>query len=372
MHTASLIRLALVSGLACFAALAHAAAAAKDAALPTGPLAQDCSMSTPRSRAARLLPALQRGFGVQYWGATYDARTLAAQPHGVLVIEATRVGALYSDTGREVLFTPEEIAAINRGGSRPVLGYLNVSEVEDYRDYWIDHVAASAQQGTGSLPQWYGPQAREGDHLAAYWTPAWRDIVLARVDRLMAAGVDGLFLDDVLHYYSHALDETLRWPGGERQKGPSDAPGFAVEMMRLVEAIAARARAWNCDALIIVNNGVFIGRDAAETAAATNGRTVFSRYLDAIDAILVENASVPTAHPHTMQALKEDFQSRGVPVLTLDIATQFPGSDFAELRGTIAGMAHRTGFFPYVSQDNAYNQLYPPITLLPDVPVAAE
>lgn len=347
-------------------------AVAQGTVLPPEPPAQDCTMSSPRSRAADLLPALRRGFGVQYWGDTYSAEALAAQPHGILIIEITKIGAPYSDTGREVSFTPEEISTIGRDGKRPVLGYLNVSEIETYRDYWIDHAAAREDGGDQPIPQWHGPHTGHGDHLAAYWTHGWKDILLARVDRLMEAGADGLFLDDVLHYYSHALDETLRWPEGERPAGPADAPGFALEMMRLVEILAERARAWNCDALIIVNNGAFIGRDAAGGTAAPDSRAAFASYLGAIDAIMVENLSAPNTHPHTLEALKEDFQDNGVPVLALDIATQFPEVEPGQLRETIAEKAARSGVFPYVALDSAYSQLNPPIILPPQGPAASE
>lgn len=320
-------------------------------------------MASPRSRAVSLTSALRQGFGVQYWGDTYSAEKLAAQPHGLLIIEITKIGAPYSDTGRELPFTPEEIATIRRDGERPVLGYLNVSEIETYRDYWID-LAVPAEGGDPQpLPPWHGPHTAHGDHLAAYWTQEWKDILLARVDRLMGTGADGLFLDDVLHYYSHAMDETLRWPDGEQPARPSDAQGFAMGMMHLVEALAARARQWDCDALVIVNNGVFIGRDAAGASAAPESKTAFASYLDAIDAIMVENLSASDTHPHTLEALKEDFQAKGAAVLALDIATQFPGVEPEQLRKTVAEEAARTGIFPYVALDSAYSQLTPPITL---------
>lgn len=326
-------------------------------------------MASPRSRAAALTSALRQGFGVQYWGDTYSAEKLAAQPHGLLIIEFTKIGAHYSDTGRELPFTPEEIATISRNGERPVLGYLNVSEVETYRDYWIDHAAAVKAGGDPLPPPWQGPHTAHGDDLAAFWTPEWKEILLARVDRLMAAGAGGIFLDDVLHYYSHALDQTLQWPEGTRPAGPSDASGFALEMMRLVGALAERARAWDCDALIIVNNGVFIGRDAAGASAGPDSKAAFAAYLDAIDAIMVENLSAPDMHPHALEALKEDFQANGASVLALDIATQFPEIEPGQLRDRVTAQTARNGVFSYVALDSAYSQLTPPITL--SLPAAA-
>lgn len=331
---------------------------AQDVALTPPDL--ECSLSGARSRAARLAPALRQGFGVQYWGEGYDAATLATQPHGLLILETTTIGAPFSETGREVLFSPPEIAAIRRDGTRPALGYLNVSEIETYRDYWVDQIGTTPPD---PLPDWYGPTAEAGDHLAAFWTEGWRQILLERVDRLMQAGVDGLFLDDVLHYYSHALDDTLRWPKGPRPDAPAGAPALANKMMDLVREIAGRARLWNCDALIMVNNGVFIGRDAAGAIPGPEGRAGFGAYLEAIDAVMVENLSAPTTHAHTLEALQQDYLAHGVAVLSLDVESQFPDQPPRDLRRAVTDTARRSGAYPYIAADAVFNRLSPPIRL---------
>ncbi|MCQ0971433.1 hypothetical protein MLD63_13485 [Paracoccus sp. TK19116] len=319
-------------------------------------------MSSARSRAAELALALKDGFGVQYWGAGYDAESLASQPHGLLILEATKVAAPYSDTGHEILFTPDEMALIEQNGLRPALGYLNVSEIADYRDYWIDQMDGVDIGVPDSLPAWYGPRTAHGEHLSVYWTDAWRSVVLAQTDRLMQTGVKGLFLDDVLHYYSHAMDKTLQWPNGVSPVAPDGAPAMAIEMMELVVLIAKRARQWNCNAYIVVNNGVFIGRDAA-AAPGVEGRVAFAAYLEAIDGIMVENLSAPSTHPHTIEALQEDFRRHGVAVLSLDVATNFTDQKPEDLSGSIARKAAELGYYPYVSADDVFNQLYPPIRM---------
>lgn len=320
-----------------------------------------CQLSADRLRAMRLDRALNVGFGVQYWGDRYTAEGLAEQPHGLLIIEAAKVGALYSESGREEFFSPEEIATMSRGGERPVLGYLNASEIENYRDYWIDSAAGRNHGEVTSLPAWFGPHAGHGDHLSAFWVSEWRDVLLSRVDRLMASGVDGLFLDDVLHYYSHASDKNLVWPGTGRPNGPEDAPGLARAMMELVIVVAERVRAWDCGAFVVVNNGVFIGRDAGETAEGDRLRPVFDAYLSAIDAILVENVLSPAAHPNTRLALEEDFLNNGVKVLTLDVVPPFRSEGTDEQRQRMVDEASEAGFFPYVVEDGGFNRLWAPI-----------
>jgi uncharacterized protein (TIGR01370 family) len=340
-------------------ATAEGAAAESTPVLPA-PAARPCAPSADRYRAMRLHRALADGFGVQYWGERYTAEELAEQPHGLLIIEGAKVGAPYSESGREVFFTPDEIAAISRGGERPVLGYLNAGEIEHYRDYWIERTEGSAGEVAAS-PGWFGPHTGHGEHLAAYWAPEWQDVLIARVDRLMALGVDGLFLDDVLHYYSHATHKNLRWPDSGRAEGPQDASGLAKAMMELVIAVAERVRDWDCGALVIVNNGVFIGRDADEAADGDGARPVFEAYLAAIDAILVENALSPSAHPDTRAALDEDYRESGLTVLTLDVLSRFGGEDLAQLRQRMAEEAREAGFYPYLVEDSAFNRLWAPI-----------
>ena len=210
----------------------------------------NCEDSADRRRAIRLGKALANGFGVQYWGQDYNAEALAEQPHGLLIIEAAKLGAQYSAHGREEFFSPEEIKMISQEGARPVLAYLNVSEIEEYRDYWVDQLASRHDSPSAGPPEWFGPLAQHGDRLAAFWLPEWRDILLERVDGLMSSGVNGIFLDDLLHYYTHSVNAHSKWPSATRPDGPTDAAALAQAMMDLVVAISERVRAWNCDAYV--------------------------------------------------------------------------------------------------------------------------
>lgn len=335
--------------------------AAPDAAVPQAtPSSVACSSSADRMRAMSLGRALDAGFGVQYWGDQYTAEGLAEQPHGLLIIEVARLGAQYSANGREEFFTPQDIARISRDATRPVLGYLNVSEIEDYRDYWVDVEGVDAD-----MPPWFGPLGQHGDRLSAYWLDSWRDVLLDRVDRLMATGVDGLLLDDVLHYYTHATGAHTPWPEDKRPNGPKDASGLAKAMMALVVEVSDRVREWNCDAFVVVNNGAFIGRDAGGDEGTGGSLPEFETYRAAIDGILVENALSSAAHPSTRVALTEDFQSHGLQVLTVD-AVDGPGaSDIGSARKSVAEDAFLAGFYPYVVDDGWFNRLWEPIPVEP-------
>jgi uncharacterized protein (TIGR01370 family) len=317
-----------------------------------------------------------RGFGVQYWGEGYTADALAGSPHGLLIIEATKVGAQYSATGREELFSAEEIFEIRKGGARPVLGYINLSEIETYRDYWVEMASARGEDPGASVldppPVWFGALTTAGEQLAAFWTPEWEAILKERVDRLLALGLDGVFLDDVLHYYGWAVGQDLQMVDGVDLAGaPEGATGFARAMMGLVERLAAHAKSRRCDVAFIVNNGAFIGRDAGPDGEPDDGnegaRSAFDRYRDAIGGIMSESTLAPERQDKTIEALREDFVEHGVPVLTVDLASRAPDLSAQKFRALVAERAGEAGFIPYVADDEAFDRLYPPLTAeMPD------
>lgn len=320
-----------------------------------------CEDSADRRRSLRLDKALSDGFGVQYWGEDYNAEALAERPHGLLIIEAAKLGAQYSANGREEFFSPDEIKKISRDGARPVLAYLNISEIEEYRDYWVDQLAARRENPSARSPEWFGPLAQHGDRLAAFWLPEWRDVLLERVDRLMSTGANGIFLDDLLHYYTHSVNAHSRWPSDARPAGPTDAAGLAQTMMDLVVALSERVRAWDCDAYVVVNNGVFIGRDAGGAEPTESTKSAFADYLSHIDGILVENVLSPVAEASTREVLKEDFLSSGLQVMTIDNLDRFGSEDAGSVRYKVAVDAAGADFHPYLVDESMFSRLSDPI-----------
>lgn len=307
------------------------------------------------ARRDRLAEAAERGVGVQYWGPDYDAATLARAPHGLLIMEAARIGAPYTGDGRELYFSRDEVREIRDGGRRVVLGYINVAEIERLRDYRSD-----AQNGP-EAPAWRGPISRDGEWLANYWTPEWEEIVLARVDRVLAQGYDGVFLDDALHYYTFAA--SLLEPGAlKRDAGtPMDAAGFARAMMRLVRRAAERARSHDREALVVVNNAAYIGRDAGPDPVGA-APSAFDAYRAAIDGVLMEAMFAPNANPASPTVLREDYLSRGIAVISVDFVSAFSGMPPDRVRDLVASRAQEQGFAPYVADNPRFDRLYPPIT----------
>ena len=319
-----------------------------------------------KQRRGRVRRALRAGFGVQYWGQTYSANHLAAAPHGLLIIETAKVGASIVGNSQEVFFSPDEIRQIGHSGRRPVLGYLNLAKIEPYRNYWVAALALSAPRetlGPGDAP-WIGPTLGPDGALARFWTPEWAAILADRVDSLMRQGLDGLFLDDVLQYYASYAATARASPGFAVEGGPVSSADFARAMMKLVTSVANRARLHDSGALVFVNSGIYVGRDAGEDRPDAPLLDTFADYRSMIDGILIESVFASGGDDTAISVLHEEFASHGVPVLTVDFAdaANMPPS---ALKAKIAPRALSEGFAPYIADDAAFNRLFAPIPAIP-------
>jgi uncharacterized protein (TIGR01370 family) len=319
--------------------------------------------------------APRAGFGIQYWGEGYTAGALAKAPHAALIIEASVMGA---DAGEgERLFTAAEVARIRRDGERPVYAYLNVGELEPNRDYWVEAFGGEPDPGAPgeASPAWYAGRSPSGERIAAFWTPEWAAVLERRIDAFLARGYDGIFLDDVLHYYTWSMPGVVV-PArlAAREGAPKRAGDFAAAMIALVLRLAAYAREGAAlhdrDFAVLVNGGAFIGWDAATEgdAAPTAQHRDFATYLGAIDGIAIESALGEPAQQATVDALRHGFGMHGIPVMAIDYLSRHPGADPAGFRAEIAERARSVGFLPYVADDERFARLDPP--LLPPGPAA--
>jgi cysteinyl-tRNA synthetase, unknown class len=102
-------------------------------------------------------------------------------------------------------FTATELATLRvkaNGGKRLLICYMSIGEAEDYRYYW------NAAWYT-SEPDWLGGEnpAWPGNYKVEYWNPAWQAVIFgnenAYLDRILAAGFDGVYLDiiDAFEYF---------------------------------------------------------------------------------------------------------------------------------------------------------------------------
>ncbi|MGY4706533.1 MJ1477/TM1410 family putative glycoside hydrolase [Candidatus Bipolaricaulota sp. J31] len=125
---------------------------------------------------------------------------IIASGYKFAIIDYSRDG---SDAGR---YRADEIGSLTRRGIT-VLAYLSIGEAEDYRYYW-DGAWDVNRDGTPDpgAPQWLGRANPDwpGNYRVRYWDPAWQGIVLSYLERILAQGFSGVYLDtvDSFEYWS--------------------------------------------------------------------------------------------------------------------------------------------------------------------------
>lgn len=128
-------------------------------------------------------------------------KAIADSPYDLMVVDYAR--SLDTDTDGEVPLTREEVAAMQKkpdGGRRIVIAYLSIGESENYRYYW-------KPEWNKKRPAWMGAESKEwpGNYLVQYWNKDWQNIIFGNpqsfVDRILAAGFDGFYVDRSDAYY---------------------------------------------------------------------------------------------------------------------------------------------------------------------------
>jgi uncharacterized protein (TIGR01370 family) len=156
-----------------------------------------------------------------------DPAAVAAAPFDIKVIE------IYNDNGQ--LFTPVQVAQMGGGpGNGLLLGYFSIGEAEVWRDYY--NTIPKAVIGPED-PQW------PGCYQVAYWTPDWKSVASAYIDRMIQAGYDGVYFDIVDEYQ-------LAWAKNNVPSG--DAAGA---MVNLIKSLRDYAHTKNPNFKIWVNGG---------------------------------------------------------------------------------------------------------------------
>jgi cysteinyl-tRNA synthetase len=141
-----------------------------------------------------------------------------------------------------------DLAAIRAGKSgRKIIAYLSIGEAENYRAYWQRLWKTNPPAFLlGENPEW------KGNYRVKYWNAGWQKIILADVDKIMAAGFDGVYLDIVDGF------ETFEQDGKnfvDDRVNPETNQSYRRDMVDWVKAVAARARKTNPAALVIPQNG---------------------------------------------------------------------------------------------------------------------
>lgn len=177
---------------------------------------------------------------VQTWGyqlQKLDTKALADSSFDLLVTDHApdRVESV------ELLFRPAEIAPLKvkpDGSRRIVLAYMSIGEAEWYRFYWDP-----AWQRKSNCPAWLGAANPQwaGNYPVRYWMPEWQSLIFGKsdsyVDRVMAAGFDGIYLDRADVY-----DEF------------KDRASARQDMVAFISALTDHARSINPQAIVVLQN----------------------------------------------------------------------------------------------------------------------
>ncbi len=145
--------------------------------------------------------------------------------------------------------TLEDIRKLQEQG-KLVVSYLSIGEAESYRDYWKDWGDKLPGFVEKQNPDW------EANYKVKFWDLEWQNIVFNKLDKVVEAGYDGIYLDIIDAYYYF------------ERKGRKSA---RREMQDFVIAISKRAKAKNPAFLVIPQN-------SPELATS-------SRYMAAIDGL---------------------------------------------------------------------------------------
>jgi len=109
-------------------------------------------------------------------------------------IGASSAQLIFAGTGPGELNLNRSIADPNN--NKIILGYIDSSEA---------NLSVYTQLAPGGvLPSWFGPLLFQNQYSVQYWNPAWETAIFGEIDKLAAAGYNGVFLDSISGY--------LQWP----------------------------------------------------------------------------------------------------------------------------------------------------------------
>lgn len=166
--------------------------------------------------------------------------------------------------------TASQVNALQTTQDKLLYAYTSIGEAESYRDYWEDSWTTQPPEYVlGENDQW------EGNFRVEFWNADWQEIILDRVDDVLAKGYDGIYLDIVDGY---TVDEVIdAYPGTEAE--------LRQEMIDFVVSISEYAKAQNPDFAIIPQNAVgLLGNTENGSESGPN-----TAYLEAIDGLGVED-----------------------------------------------------------------------------------
>ncbi len=222
--------------------------------------------------------------------------------------------------------SPETVPALKEspGGEKTVLAYLSIGQAEDYRFYW-------QPEWKQDPPSWLdeGDADWAGDYWVRYWEPGWRDIIFgspdAYLDRLIALGFDGIYLDRVDAYQFY-----------EEKEGRTAA---AQEMVDFVLALTEYAREQKPGFGVFPQNAEELG-------------PMFGDYLDAMTGIGIEDLYYGGTADHEPTPPSWTAEREADLAVWVDAGKLVLTTDYTSRPEQISDAYRRSidhGFVPYVT-----------------------
>lgn len=122
-------------------------------------------------------------------------QALTATNYDVLIMDL-----FYGDTPLNASEV-ETLKTKANGGKRLVISYINIGAAEKYRYYW-------QKQWVLHMPHWLRKkyEGYPDEYYVKFWAPEWQEIIFGNensyVHKIIGAGFDGAFLDNVEAYYA--------------------------------------------------------------------------------------------------------------------------------------------------------------------------
>ncbi len=119
----------------------------------------------------------------------------------------------YSSDGNETgAFTFTEVNYMKSIGEKKkfLISYISIGEAENYRFYWEESWDANHDGiPDGGAPNWLDMENPdwEGNYKVKFWMIEWEQIIFNYLDKIIAAGFDGIYMDiiDAYEFYEGVI-----------------------------------------------------------------------------------------------------------------------------------------------------------------------
>jgi uncharacterized protein (TIGR01370 family) len=198
-------------------------------------------------------------------GADLDLGPIAAFPADLAVIDYSRNG------GESGEFTPTETEALRQSG-KLVLSYISIGAADVGRFYDRDPSDPSSPFSSPEGDVLLGSENENfpGTFFVRFWSADWRNIIFGDdplpewvntsdperrnyLERVLAAGFDGVYLDDVDAYQRFSAE-----------LGDGSRPSAALEMLLFIHQISTWAKAKRPGLIVYPQNGENLTGDALD------------------------------------------------------------------------------------------------------------